>query len=61
MTIEQDTAIWEMRRKGLHELANLARQRWEQGEFFELDSLVRATRLLRTMIERCNRQVWNTD
>jgi len=56
MTIEQDTVIWEMRRKGLHELANRARQRWQRGELFELDHLARTTRQLRAMIERCNRQ-----
>jgi len=57
MTIDQNTAVWEMRRKGLHALAYQAEQQWDHGEFFEWNEVARATRALRTLVERCNRQV----
>ena len=32
MTVQQNNAIWEMWRQGLHQLASLADQRWEHGQ-----------------------------
>jgi len=57
MTMDQNTAVWELRRKGLHELAYQAEQRWEHGQFFERECLPKAAHLLQTLIERCNREV----
>ncbi len=57
MTIHQDMAIWEMWRQGLHQLAYLAEQRWEQGERVERDDALQASRLVWTLVEQGNRQV----
>ena len=57
MTIDQDTAIWEMRRQGLHNLAYVAEQRWENGKPIKREELAQATRQLWTLVERCNRQI----
>jgi type II secretory pathway component PulF len=57
MTIDQDTAIWEMRRQGLHNLAYEAEQRWENGKPVKREELAQATRQLWTLVERCNRQI----
>ena len=57
MTIDQDTAIWEMRRQGLHNLAYEAERRWENGKPVKREELAQATRQLWTLVERCNRQI----
>jgi len=57
MTVQQDMAIWEMLRQGLHELAWLARQCWEQGDVVKREDALQATRLVWTLIEQGNRQV----
>lgn len=57
MTIDQDTAIWEMRRQGLHNLAYMAEQRWEHGKPVDREDVQRATRMVWILVERCNRQV----
>jgi hypothetical protein len=57
MTMDQDTAIWEMRRQGLHNLAYMAEQRWEHGKPVDREDVQRATRMVWILVERCNRQV----
>ena len=59
MTTHQDMAIWEMLRQGLHHLARMAEQHWNQGEPVDADELRAAPPLVRTLIEQGNRQVEN--
>ena len=57
MTVQQDIAIWEMWRQGLHQLATLAEQRWEHGEQVERDDAIQAPHFVWTMMEQANRQI----
>ncbi len=57
MGIQQNIAIWEMWRQGLHQLAALAEQRWEHGQQVERDAAIRAPRFIRTLVEQANRQI----
>ncbi len=57
MTVQQDIAIWEMWRQGLHQLATLAEQRWEHGEQVERDNAIQAPRFVWTLMEQANRQI----
>ncbi len=57
MTVQQDLAIWEMWRQGLHQLATLAEQRWEHGEQVEGNDEIQAPRFIWTLIEQVNWQI----
>ena len=57
MTVNQDMAIWEMWRQGLHQLAYLAEQRWERGEQVQRDDVPQALHLVWTLVEQGNRQI----
>ena len=57
MTVQQNNAIWEMWRQGLHQLASLAEQRWEHGERVEPNDTLQAPRIIWAMVEQANRQI----
>ncbi len=56
MTGQQKNAIWEMWRQGLHRLAARAERQWEDGETLVLGASVRVPRMLKNLIDQCNRQ-----
>jgi len=56
MTSEQKRAIWEMWRQGLHRLAARAEQSWANGEAVVLDASMQVPRLLKRLVDQCNRQ-----
>lgn len=56
MTVQQNIAIWEMWRQGLHQLAALAEQCWEHGEPVEPNDTIQAPRGVWALVEQANRQ-----
>ena len=57
MNGQQNIAIWEMWRQGLHHMATLAEQHWEHGEQVERNDAIQAPRFVWTLIEQANRQI----
>ena len=61
MTVLQNMAIYEMWRQGLHLFAGRAEQSWDAGKEFTLDASVTVPRVLRHMLEQCNREAINEE
>ncbi len=57
MTTLQNMAINEMWRQGLHLFANRAEQCWDGGREFFLDSSIAVPKVLRHLLDQCNREV----
>lgn len=57
MTSNQDQAIWELSRQGLHRLAEEAEAAWKRGQRFLPNSQTRIAREIDKLIEMCNWEV----
>jgi len=57
MSTTQNYAINEMWRQGLHIHANRAEACWEAGREFILDSSLAVPKVLRHLLDQCNREV----
>jgi hypothetical protein len=57
MTRNQDQALWELYRKGLHRAADEAEAAWERGQRFVPDQRVPLDRQIAHLIDICN---WET-
>ncbi len=55
MTTRQNSAIYELERQGLHRFAGLAEECWRNGRTYILDASVSVPRMLRHLLEQCNR------
>ena len=56
MTFRQNKAIYELERQGLHRFAGLAEECWRSGRTYILDASVSVPRILRHLLEQCNRE-----
>lgn len=57
MSTLQNQAINELWRQGLHMHATRAEASWEAGRAFILDTSLSVPRVLRHMLDQCNREV----
>ena len=57
MTSQQNRAIYELERQGLHRFADMAEECWGSGRSYVLDSSISVPRMLRHLLEQCNREV----
>jgi len=56
MTSQQNSAIYELERQGLHRLAAMAEECWRNGRRYVLDASVSVPRAVRFLVEQCNRE-----
>ena len=56
MTSRQNRAIYELERQGLHRFARVAEECWRSGRTYILDASVSVPRMLRHLLEQCNRE-----
>jgi hypothetical protein len=57
MTRNQDQAVWELYRKGLHRAADDAEAAWQRGRRFVPDQRTQLDRQIAHLIDTCN---WET-
>ncbi|MCF7983284.1 MAG: hypothetical protein K9L70_02680 [Thiohalocapsa sp.] len=57
MTPNQNRALWEMCRQGLHSAADEAENAWRNGEHFEPDQRTPLAREIAQLIRVCNWEV----
>jgi hypothetical protein len=57
MTRNQDEAVWELYRKGLHRVADEAETAWKRGQRYVPDQHIPLDRQVAHLIELCN---WET-
>jgi hypothetical protein len=57
MTRNQDQAVWELYRQGLHRIADQAEAAWSRGQQFLPDNRMPLAREVLHLIDRCN---WET-
>lgn len=57
MTPNQNRAVWELCRQGLHSVAEQAEMAWDRGEFLELDQRAPLAREIAHLIKTCNWEV----
>ena len=56
MTSRQNRAIYELERQGLHRFARMAEECWNGGRTYILDASVSVPRMVRYLVEQCNRE-----
>lgn len=57
MTSQQNRAIYELERQGLHRFAGVAEECWRSGHSYILDASISVPRMVRHLVEQCNREV----
>ena len=57
MTFQQNRAIYELERQGLHRFADIAEECWRSVRSYVLDSSISVPRMVRHLLDQCNREV----